>query len=148
MAATQTLQGTARSNAVGLELGFAGTDYGYAIELGLPAPSHSQFAGDPESRKSVGRANAFAIRTGRNVRIRAESGEWLQFGQLDPFDSMMTHCSDPRDAMDLLVLRERMRDWRFYDHLRTDRDAPARCLQIGTYTPIMASGGWDLAAAA
>jgi predicted ATPase len=40
-----------------------------------------------------------------------------------------------------------MRDWRFYDHLRTDRDAPARRSQIGTYTPVLASDGADLAAA-
>jgi predicted ATPase len=39
------------------------------------------------------------------------------------------------------------RDWRFYDHLRTDRDAPARRPQIGTYTPVLASDGADLAAA-
>lgn len=40
-----------------------------------------------------------------------------------------------------------MREWRFYDHLRTDRDAPARRPQIGTYTPVLASDGFDLAAA-
>ena len=60
---------------------------------------------------------------------------------------MMTHCADPRDALDLLLLRERMRDWRFYDHLRTDREAPARRPQVGTYTPVLASDGADLAAA-
>jgi predicted ATPase len=60
---------------------------------------------------------------------------------------MMTHCSDPKNAIELLILRERMRDWRFYDHLRTDRDAPSRKPQIGTYTPVLASDGSDLAAA-
>jgi predicted ATPase len=148
-------QNTLRQNAIGLKLGFAGTDYGYAIELGLPAPSPSLFSGDPEIRvesqwtgELLGRANAFAIRTGPSVRIRTASDEWLEFRQLDPFDSMMTNCSDPRDAIDLLVLRERMRDWRFYDHLRTDRDAAARRPQIGSYTPILASDGSDFAAAA
>jgi predicted ATPase len=148
-------EGTVRKGPVGLKLGFAGADYGYAIDLGLPAPSHSQFSGDPEIRlesqwtgELLGRANAFAIRTGPSVRIRANSGDWLEFRQLDPFDSMMTHCSDPRDAIELLILRERMREWRFYDHLRTDRDAVARRPQIGTYTPILASDGSDFAAAA
>ncbi len=60
---------------------------------------------------------------------------------------MMTHGSDPRDALELLLLRDRMRDWRFYDHFRTDRDAPARRPQIGTYTPVLGSDGSDLAAA-
>ncbi len=40
-----------------------------------------------------------------------------------------------------------MRDWRFYDHFNTDRDAPSRKPQIGTYTPVLASDGFDLAAA-
>jgi hypothetical protein len=31
-----------------------------------------------------------------------------------------------------------MRAWRFYDHFRTDRDAPARRPQIGTRTPVLA----------
>jgi predicted ATPase len=60
---------------------------------------------------------------------------------------MMTHCADPQDALELLLLRERMKDWRFYDQLRTDRDAPARRPQIGTYTPVLAGDGADLAAA-
>jgi predicted ATPase len=76
------------------------------------------------------------------VRIRNDNGEWRQaYKHLAPFDSMMTHCSDPREAVELLMLRERMRDWRFYDHLRTDRDAPSRKPQVGTYTPVLASDG-------
>jgi predicted ATPase len=152
----QAVQGTVRKNPVGLKLGFSGTDYGYAIDLGLPPPSSSKFSGDPEIKAEsqwtgelLGSANAFAIRTGQSVRLRDQSGEWrLASLQLDPFDSMMTHCSDPRDAIELLILRERMRDWRFYDHLRTDRDAAARRPQIGTYTPVLASDGSDFAAAA
>jgi predicted ATPase len=40
-----------------------------------------------------------------------------------------------------------MRGWRFYDHFRTDAEAPARRRQIGTRTPVLASDGADLAAA-
>jgi predicted ATPase len=144
-----------RKATVALRLGFSGSDYGYAIDLGLPVPSSSQFSRDPEIKaeaqwtgETLGRANAFALRNGPSVRIRMDSGEWRQvLTNLAPFDSMMTHCGDPRDAPELLLLRERMRDWRFYDHLRTDRDAPARRPQIGTYTPILASDGADLSAA-
>jgi predicted ATPase len=96
----------------------------------------------------LGRSNAFALRNGPSVRIRNDAGEWRQAYQyLAPFDSMMTHCSDPREAIEPLVLRERMRDWRFYDHMRTDPDAPARKPQVGTYTPVLAADGSDLAAA-
>mgnify|MGYP002652389390 CR=1 FL=1 len=45
------------------------------------------------------------------------------------------------------MLRESMREWRFYDHLRTDRDAPARRPQVGTYTPVLSGDGSDVASA-
>jgi len=149
------VQGTVRKASLSLKLGFAGDDYGYAIDLGLPQPSSSAFARDPEIKveaqwtgETLGRSNVFALRNGPSVRIRGGTGEWRQvFQQLAPFDSMMTHCSDPRDAIELLLLRERMRDWRFYDHLRTDRDALARRPQVGTYTPVLGHDGADLAAA-
>src|SRR5437867_10099510 len=66
---------------------------------------------------------------------------------LATFDSMMTHVADPRNAPETLVLRESIRAWRFYDHFRTDVDAPARSAQIGTRTPILDNLGADLAAA-
>ncbi len=151
----QAIEGTVRKASISLKLGFAGDDYGYAIDLGLPIPSSSQFARDPEIKaesqwigQTLTRANVFAARNGPSVRIRDDSGSWQQvFQHLAPFDSMMTHCSDPREAPELLLLRERMRDWRFYDHFSTDRDAPARKPQIGTYTPVLGSDGSDLAAA-
>jgi len=147
------VQGLVRKNAITLKLGFSGDDYGYAIDLGLP--SSGIFLNDPAIKveslwtgERLGRSNAFAIRTGPFVRIRNDNGEWREaYQHLEPFDSMMTHCSDPREALELLLLRERMRDWRFYDHLRTDRDAPSRKPQVGTYTPVLAGDGSDLAAA-
>jgi predicted ATPase len=155
-AGTQPVQGLVRKNPISLKLGFSGNDYGYAIDLGLPRQdSRSKFSSDPEIKvesqwtgERLGRANAFAVRNGPLVRIRNDGGEWRQaYQHLASFDSMMTHCGDPRDGIELLMLRERMRDWRFYDHLRTDRQAPSRKPQIGTYTPVLASDGPDLAAA-
>ncbi|MEZ5973066.1 MAG: AAA family ATPase [Hyphomonadaceae bacterium] len=151
----QPVQGTVRKGPVSLKLGFSGDDYGYAIDLGLPTPSASAFARDPAIKteglwtgETFGRTNTFAIRQGPSVRIRDDAGTWRQaYNSLAPFDSMMTHCSDPKDGMELLLLRERLRDWRFYDHFRTDIDAPARRPQVGTYTPVLASDGADLAAA-
>src|ERR1700722_4218270 len=155
-AGTQPIEGVIRKNPLCLRLGFSGEDYGYAIDLGLPRPdSRSKFSSDPEIKvesqwtgEQFGRSNAFAVRNGPLVRIRNDGGEWRQaYQHLASFDSMMTHCSDPRDGIELLTLRERMRAWRFYDHLRTDREAPSRKPQIGTYTPVLASDGSDLAAA-
>jgi predicted ATPase len=81
------------------------------------------------------------------VRVRDKAGVWAQAQTgLAAYDSMMTHCADPRDGQELLIMRERMRAWRFYDHLRTDVEAPARRPQIGTRTPALAGDGSDLAA--
>jgi predicted ATPase len=150
----QPIQGTRRKNPVALKLGFSGDDYGYAIELGLPVPGGMFFL-DPEIKleslwigEQPGRSNVLAERHGPSVRIRAKDGTWAQAETgLAAFDSMMTHCADPREGVELLVVRERMRDWRFYDHLRTDAEAPARRPQIGTRTAALSGDGGDLAAA-
>ncbi len=154
---SQPIQGTVRKNVVALKMGFATEDYGYAIDLGLPAPAQvpSMFSQDPHIKAEslwVGQVlrprNEIASRRGPGVRIRGETGEWQQaLTNLPTFDSMMTHAADPKDAIELLRLRDHMRGWRFYDHFRTDRDAPCRRPQIGTHTPVMASDGTDLAAA-
>lgn len=154
-AGTQPVQGVVRKNSIALKLGFSGDDYGYAIDLGIPSAGTGLFLNDPAIKveslwtgERLARSNAFAVRNGPYVRIRNDNGEWRDaYRHLAPFDSMMTHCSDPREALELLLLRERMRDWRFYDHLRTDQDAPSRKPQVGTYTPVLASDGSDLAAA-
>lgn len=146
--------GTVRSKPVGLKLGFASEDYGYAVDLGLPS-EFSVFSNDPEIKaeavwigEKLHRRNVLAERRGPSVRIRSDDGGWTQVAtSLAPFDSMMTHAANPRNALELLNLRDRMRDWRFYDQLRTDRNAPARMQRIGTRTPILANDGADLAAA-
>jgi predicted ATPase len=60
---------------------------------------------------------------------------------------MMTEFSDPKSAPEMIAVREQIRSWRFYDHFRTDADAPARLPQIGTHTPVLGDDGADLAAA-
>lgn len=153
---TQRVQGTRRSGPVSLKLGFSSEDFGYAIDLGLPIPSRTRFGHDPEIKVEavwtgpvLGRANVVAERRGQLVRVRSsDTGTWREsFGNLPAFDSMMTHCADATDGLELLFLRERMRAWRFYDDLRTDRDAPARRPQVGTFTPVLAGDGSDLGAA-
>ncbi len=158
-AGEQPVHGTRRKEPVSLRLGFSSDDYGYAIDLGLPPPSPpnppSMFTQDPEIKvecqwagQELSRSNVFAERHGPAVRIRDANGAWTDSTHsLATFDSMMTHCGDPRSAPELLVLRERMRAWRFYDHLRTDSDAPARRPQVGTYSPVLSSDGANIAAA-
>ncbi|MGH1349185.1 MAG: AAA family ATPase [Methyloligellaceae bacterium] len=151
------VQGVVRSDVISLKMGFAGEDYGYGIELGLPlpVPYPTLFDMDPEIKReciwtgeTLGRANAFADRKGPAVNVRDESGKWaIAFKDLAAFDSMMTHCTDPLKAPEILTIREHMRDWRFYDHFRTDKGSPARRPQIGTRTTILDNEGADVAAA-
>lgn len=44
-------------------------------------------------------------------------------------------------------MREFIRRWRFYDHFRSDAEAPVRQPQLGTRTPVLHHDGRDLAAA-
>ncbi len=149
------VQGTVRRERVSMRLGFADEDYGYAIDLGLPAPSKSMFSGDPEIKteslwvgEHLKRSNELASRNGACVQVLQDKGNRaIVMSDLSSFDSMMTHAADPQGALELLVVRERMRRWRFYDHFRTDQAAPSRYQQIGTRTTSLASDGHDLAAA-
>jgi predicted ATPase len=149
------IQGTRRTKPVDLRLGFTGDDYGYLIGLGLPTPSSSAFSLDPQVKREciwygplLRPSTLLVDRKGPLVSIRAEDGNWkLVTDRLSAFDSMMTHVSDPRHAPEMLTLRESIRDWRFYDHFRTDAEAPVRSPQIGTWTPILGNEGTDLAAA-
>ena len=148
-AGNQLVQGLIRKAPISLRLGFSSPEYGYAIDLGLPTKSSSAFTRDPHIKvesawtgEKLGRVNEFARRNGQSVRIRDASGAWQQVSNaLTTFDSMISHGSDPREAPELIDIRERMRNWRFYDHFRTDGGAPARRRQVGTYTPVLAGDG-------
>lgn len=148
------VQGTTRKGPVSLRLGFGGPDFGYAIDLGLPPPPTGAFCHDPVIKTEVVwagegfRPSAVLVeRKGGVVRSR-EGRDWAVLThQLSSFDSMMTHCADPRQTPELLMLREQIRGWRFYDQFRTDQNAPARHAHIGTRTPVLANDGADVAAA-
>jgi predicted ATPase len=149
------VQGVVRRKPISLRLGFASEDFSYAIDLGLPPPPTGAFGHDPEIKRECVwsgptlRPSAILVdRRGAFVRTREGKGDWTVITQaLAGFDSMMTQCADPRNTPELLMLREEMRAWRFYDQLRTDTSAPARVPQIGTHTPVLSHDGTDLAAA-
>ena len=149
------VQGTRRKQPVSLRLGFAGDEFGYLIDMGLPKPDGtSMFGLDPEIKQefiwhgaSLRPSTMLVERHGPVVRIHGEKGTNIVADSLAAFDSMMTNISDPRNAPEMLVLRESIRAWRFYDHFRTDVESPARLPQIGTRTPVLGDDGSDLAAA-
>jgi predicted ATPase len=143
-------QGTVRKQPVGLRLGFAGDEFGYALDLGLPIPGSTEFNLDPEFKREalwtgpVLKPSALlADRHNGTVRARGDDGAWTAPRRIRVTDSMLTESASP----EVLVLRERIRSWRFYDHFRTDANAPARASRIGTRTPVLDHEGADLPAA-
>jgi predicted ATPase len=149
------VQGTARGEPVALLLGFGAEDFGYAIDLGLPTVGiTSAFALDPEIKREciwaapqLRPSAVLCDRLGGFVKVRDGDGGWLQPVPIRPYDSMLSEIADPDRAPEILGLREQIRSWRFYDHFRTDAEAPARRSQIGTRTLVLNPDGSDLAAA-
>ena len=151
----RAVEGTMRKEPVALRLGFQSDEFSYAIDLGLPVPSASAFGRDPVIKTEsiwhgalLRPASMLVERRGPLVRVRRDNGEWdVVSSHLQSFESMLESIADPQRAAEVLSLRDQIRTWRFYDHFRTDAEAPARQLQIGTYTPVLAHDGRDLAAA-
>lgn len=145
---------TVRHGAKRLRLGFAGEDFSYSIALGLAGPSQSAFSLDPEIKKECiwsgpfyRPASLLVDRDGPMIRNRAGRG-WDVLAHHTPnFDSLFDQVGSLRTSPEVMQLREFIRRWRFYDHFRSDADAPVRQPQLGTRTPVLHHDGRDLAAA-
>ena len=149
------VQGTTRSGPISLRLGFTSYAYSYCLDLGLPIPADSMFDRDPELKREclwrgpVMEAKSMcADRRRSSFRYRGAKGRWQEIElPLDSQRSMLSQFVDPITAPELIVVREMLRSWRFYDSFRTDSAAPARRPAVGTFTPVMSGDGSDLAAA-
>lgn len=144
------VQSGPKQDSTRLKLGFAGKTFGYSISLGLPTPSSSAFSLDPEIKQeciwaghAYRPASVLVERNGPVVRARMNR-HWEVLSQhVSSFESVFAYSLTP----ETLALREEIRSWRFYDHFRTDVDAPARQAQLGTRTPALHHDGHDLASA-
>jgi predicted ATPase len=149
----QEVQGGPRKKPVSIKLGFAADDFSYSVEFGLPVLSSS--AHDPEIKREAiwygdkWRASATLVdRKAGLVRVKDDDGHWSSvIDTLAMYDSMLTEIADPTSCPEVLLLRDRIRSWRFYDSFRTDESAPARLAHVGTRTPVLFHDGRDLAAA-
>ena len=152
------VEGLAKRKVASLKLGFGSDEYGYSIDLGYPPPPPpaTMFSLDPHvKRESIWhgplyrKASALVDRRNNFVWLsttRDEEPEMLTQHLADT-DSMLASIADPQRAPEMLVVREAMRGWRFYDHFRTDSEAPSRTAHIGTFTPVLHHDGNNLAAA-
>lgn len=146
-------EGTVRRNPIAVQLGFASDELGYLVDLGLPQVSQpSLFARDPEIKREqvfagpIAKPSTLLIdRLRQATRVREDS--WTVLDQkLAPFESILLDLADGDTGLELLSLRRTMSGWRFYDHFRTDVDAPVRQMQVGTRQRTLSHGGENLAA--
>lgn len=146
-------EGTVRRNPIAVQLGFASDELGYLVDLGLPQVSQpSLFARDPEMKREqvfagpIAKPSTLLIdRLRQATRVREDS--WTVLDQkLAPFESILLDLADGDTGLELLSLRRTMSGWRFYDHFRTDVDAPVRQMQVGTRQRTLSHGGENLAA--
>lgn len=151
---TGSAQGGPRTRPVSIELGYAADDFGYLVDFGLPQATETAFARDPEVKRElifagpVARPTTTLVRRVRGLVEVASDGS-RGFDELSR--NLPAHRSVLADwagaAPELVMVRERLRDWRFYDGFRADAHAPARQPHVGTRTPVLADDGADLAAA-
>ncbi|WP_299796166.1 AAA family ATPase [uncultured Shewanella sp.] len=156
---TTAIEPTVRQQVKRLKLGFASDEYSYLIELGLPKPDSTTLFGlDPQIKREaiwVGHkyrpASVLLERRGALVKSRTENSTQAGWQVLNLHmqhgDSIFTELADPERTPEVIKLRDNIKAWRFYDHFRSDTDAPARKPQLGTRTPVLHHDGRDLASA-
>ncbi len=138
-----------------LSIGFADNAYAYELRLGLPNRDVelTMFGLDPEVKEETIRTVVkpkvnLLERRSTSAMLRDIDGHPITFGaQLDTRESVLSQLGEPHRYPVLSALRERLRHWRFYHQFRSDAESPMRSPQIGSYTPVLAHDGNDLAAA-
>ena len=152
------VEGLKNRKVASLKLGFGGDVFGYSIDLGYPPPPPpaTMFALDPHIKREclwhgpVYRKSAALVDRRNNfvwLSTTRDEEPVMITQHLADTDSMLAAVADPQRAPEMLAVREAVRGWRFYDHFRTDSDSPARLSQIGTWSPVLAHDGSNLAAA-
>jgi predicted ATPase len=149
-----------KNEAPRLSIGFADDDMAYELRLGIPPhdprvppEERSAFWLDPdvkaETIRTLGKPKINLLeRRNQSAMLRDVEGRPVTFdARLDLSESVLSQLAEPHRYPILSMLRERLRLWRFYHQIRTDADSPARAVQIGTRTPVLAHDGHDLAAA-
>lgn len=143
-----------RQRPVSLMLGFATDSFSYLVDVGLPTPNQTLFSRDPELKREVvwdgpvlRPSTVLLNRLRGTVKARGDRGWETAIHDLGSRESVLTALSDPRGFPELSYVRSVVSSWRFHDHIRTDRLAPARQPQIGTWSPVLDHDGRNLAAA-
>ncbi len=160
-AGVHAVQGVPRKDSLRLRLGFSTDVFSYSISLGMRTPMGNseqyvptKFDLDPAIKRECIWAGPHyrpaACLVDRNksvVKMREGSGWDIYTSSLPSYDSILSEIADPIKAPEIFQMREAVRQWRFYDGFRTDKDSPIREPRIGTLTPVLDHEGHDVAAA-
>ena len=138
-----------------LVLGFQTTEMSFQISCGYPPPNPSHFSLDPQIKEESvwfgPRKKPSSVMLDRSIgstTIRDIEGNTHDYPiMLDPNESVLAQLREPHRFPELLILRERIRSWRFYHHFHSDQDSPMRRPQIAVRTPLLSHDGTDLASA-
>lgn len=140
---------------VRMTFGFQTEDFGFELSCGYPPPDASPFWCDPEIKEesvwfgTVKKPSTLLMtRKGGMTRVRDVDGHMVDYPlTLDPNESVLSQVREPHRYPELAILREEIRQWRFYHQFRTDEDSPLRIARAAVTTPILSQDGSDLAAA-
>ncbi|WP_203567815.1 AAA family ATPase [Aestuariimicrobium ganziense] len=145
------VQGTGSRRApISLMLGFASDEFGYLVDIGLPIPSQTAFSRDPVLKREV--VFAGPLMRPATTLVQRKGSRVLSSGEvvLDDLSdrlSLLSELGDPLHHPEVRAVRHELSGWRFYDSFRTDPASPARQSAVGTWTPVLADDGADLAPA-
>lgn len=129
----------------------------YSMECGLipvaPGPEATVFRTDPDIKieklrlQRHGKGQEVARRKGPLVELRAGEGGFERSPlPLHAPESMLAEVRDGIRYPGLSAAREIFLTWRFYHQFRTDADSPLRRALIGSWSPVLAHDGSNLAA--
>ncbi|MFI4937761.1 MAG: AAA family ATPase [Candidatus Berkiellales bacterium] len=130
--------------------------FSYQLSLGLPPGiPPSLFDLDPEVKeeyvwygKDKRPSTTFLERHSNVTWVVNQAGDRIAYPVvLNHTESILSQLHEPHLYPELSVMRESMRQWRFYHHFRTDAYSPLRYPQVGVRTPVMSNDGIDYAAA-
>ncbi len=145
--------GGRKTGPVRMRLGATIDDYEFDLELGYVPPGRG-FMLDPEVKTEnivqliKGKKVKILERSASSCYIRNSQGEREQFLlRISSSESVFDQVADPKQYPQLDDVRRKIVRWRFYHTFRTDPESPLRRAQAGTWTPVLAADGLDLAAA-
>ena len=128
------------------------SDFSFSIDCGMVAlgpESESLFKTDPEIKSEHLNFAGKTMARRRGPVIEARESNGIMESPSLPFHAPESIISELRDGIRypaIAATRETLLAWRFYHQFRSDADSPLRRPRIGSWSPVLAHDGTNLAA--